>query len=235
MRGAGRGGEKAEEQESADRLTCLGGDETEECEEPEPEYADGHPLGRGDRRVEGCVEERPCDREQQRAREEREQDRRSDGSGVEPEDRAEEDAHASGSVARAVPTGEDREEEDAEAEGPREERADGDVVRASTVSEKAQDDSAENRHDEEPGEGVEAEHGRCERAREGDVAQGVAGEDLRSQDDEVADQAAGDCHEGAGDERVAHELVGQHHATSGANRAVARRRPTAPRLSRTRT
>ena len=61
------------------------------------------------------------------------------------------------------------------------------------------------------------DHRRCERAGEGDVAEGVAGEDLCAEDDEVADQAAGEPDEGARDQRVAHELVREHQAGSGAS------------------
>ena len=57
---------------------------------------------------------------------------------------------------------------------------------------------------------VDAEGGGGERAGEGDVAECVAGEHLGPQDDEVADEPAGESDEAAGEERVAHELVREH-------------------------
>src|SRR5207247_6983509 len=137
---------------------------------------------------------------------------------AEHEDGAEEDAHARGAVLGAALGREDGKEEDAEAERPGEERADDDVVRSGPVAEHAHEDAAEDAGDEEPYEDVQPENGRCERTREGDVTERVAGEHLGAKDDEVAHEAAGDADEAPGDERVAHELVGEHQTASAATR-----------------
>jgi hypothetical protein len=52
----------------------------------------------------------------------------------------------------------------------------------------------------------------------------VAREDLRTQDDEIADETARNADERAREERVAHELVGEHQAAAAAGTPVARRR-----------
>ena len=77
--------------------------------------------------------------------------------------------------------------------------------------------AAEDGREEEPCTDVDSERGRAECARERDVAERVAGEHLRAQHDEPADEAAGDRDEAAGDERVAHELVREHQASTRAS------------------
>ena len=57
---------------------------------------------------------------------------------------------------------------------------------------------------------------RREGSGEGDVAERIAGEDLAAQDDEIADQPAGERDECAGEEGVPHEFMGEHQATSSA-------------------
>src|SRR5207253_941357 len=118
-------------------------------------------------------------------------------------------------------------------ERPGEEGADDDVVGPGAVSEKSHQDAAEDGGREEAGENIEAEDGGGEGAGEGDVAQRVAGEDLCPEDHEVADQAARDADEAAGDERVTHELVREHQAASSARRAAVRRWRSSTRASRT--
>ncbi len=89
--------------------------------------------------------------------------------------------------------------------------------------------SPSNRHPRRDGDrrGEEAEpdvdpgrRGR-EGSGEGDVAERVAGEDLAAQDHEVADQPAGKRDGGAGEEGVAHELVGEHQAGSPTGKVIA--------------
>src|SRR5947199_305596 len=126
---------------SRDGLGCLGRDEAEEREKDEPECAHRYALGRGDSGIEGGEEQRPRDRKQQRAGQNREHDGIPDIGGAEPEDGAEENPDAGGPVAGAVLGGEDRQEKDAETERPGEERADRDVVGAGLVPEDAHDDA----------------------------------------------------------------------------------------------
>ena len=78
------------------------------------------------------------------------------------------------------------------------------------VAERGEEQRERDRRGEEADAQVDAgERGR-EHAGERDVAQRVAGEDLRAQHDEVADGAAGERDRRAGEERVADELVRQH-------------------------
>ncbi len=67
---------------------------------------------------------------------------------------------------------------------------------------------------EQPDPDVDPGGGRGERAGERDVAERVAGEHLRAQHDEVADQPAGERDRGAGQEGVADELLREHQAVA---------------------
>ena len=129
---------------------------------------------------------------------------------AQPEDRAEQDAHPGRPVRGAALRREDREEEGAQPQRPGEQRADRDVVRAGTLAQRADHESAADRRHEHAGQQVEPEDGGAESPGEGDVAERVAREDLRAQDDEVADQPAGEADEGPGEQSVAHELVREH-------------------------
>ena len=79
-----------------------------------------------------------------------------------------------------------------------------------------------DRGGEQPDADVDPGGGGGERAGEGDVAERVAGEHLRAEHDEVADQAARERDRGAGQPGVADELVREHHARrlDGAGAAV---------------
>src|SRR6185436_2310454 len=180
-------------------------------------------------------EEGPCDCQEKRARHQGKSDGGSNVGPTEPEDRAEQDAYARGAVPGTFLGGEDRQKEDAEAQRPGEEGADGHVICVGLVSEQADDDRAEDRRGEDAREDVEPQDGGRQAARKSDVAKSVAGEDLGSEDDEVADQSAGEPDESAGDQRVAHELVREHQAASSASRAVARSLALSTRPARTST
>src|SRR5262249_25674981 len=150
--------------------------------------------------------------------------------GGQSEDRAEEDANAGGAVVGAAVRREDREEEHAEAERPREEGSDRDVVgEAGPVAEQSEQQRAPDRGEEEPrAEAYSGRRGR-ERTGEGDVAERVAGEHLRSEDDDVADEPACERDERPREERVAHELVREHQAAAaGESRRPRRRSSSAP-------
>ena len=129
---------------------------------------------------------------------------------AEPEDRAEENSHGRRPVRGAPARREDREEEHAKSEDPGEDGADRDVICSCPVAELAHPDPGDDRGSEEPDPNVDPERGRRERACEGNVAECVAREDLRTEHEEVADEPAGGADERAGEERVAHELLGEH-------------------------
>ena len=74
----------------------------------------------------------------------------------------------------------------------------------------AQQQRDRDRRGEQPDAGVEPGGRRRQRAGEGDVAEGVAGEHLRPQHHEVAHQAARQRDEAAGQQCVAEELLPEH-------------------------
>jgi len=81
---------------------------------------------------------------------------------------------------------------------------------AGSFAEAAHPHRDEHGRAEEPDPRVDTQRRSAERARERDVAERVAGEDLGAEHEEVPDQAAGDGDEAPRQERVAHELVAQH-------------------------
>ncbi len=233
-RRAARRRQEAEQEERADRLRRLRRDHRQEDEEAEAERPHRHAEAARHLVVDRGEEQRPGDRQQRQAGEDR--DRRGE-AGVgrgEAEDRAEEDADRGGAVGAARAADEDREEERAEAEDPGEDRADHDVVGTGALAEQPHPARHRDRRHEQTEPDVDSRRRGSQGAGEGNVAERIAGEDLAAQDDEVADQPAGKRDRGAGEKGVAHELMGEHQAGSPVGRAIGRRR-TAPRHNRTST
>ena len=86
---AGGRRQEAKEQEGAYGLRRLAGDEPDEPEEAEPDRADGHALGGGDRAVERREQQGPRHRREGDHCHGGEHDRRAHVGGAEPEDRPE--------------------------------------------------------------------------------------------------------------------------------------------------
>ena len=123
-------------------------------------------------------------------------------------------ARADDSAAAAAARVEQVQEQHAEAEDPGEGDADGHVVGTRPLSEPGEQQRHQHGRREQPDALVDAGGGGSQRAGEGDVAERVAGEDLRAQDDEVAEQAARDRDQRAGEQRVAHERQREHQRRS---------------------
>ena len=138
--------------------------------------------------------------------------------GAETEDRSEQGAGSEQAVAAAGSGAEQREEVHAEPEDRGERDPDRDVVGVRAVAERAEQQRDQDRRGEQPDADVDPGGGGGERAGERDVAERVAGEHLRAQDDEVADQPARERDRGAGEPGVADELVREHQAVASAGR-----------------
>ena len=89
---------------------------------------------------------------------------------------------------------------------------DRDVVGVRAVAEQPEHQRDQDRGGEQADADVDPGGGRGERAGERDVAERVAGEHLRAEHDEVADQPARERDRGAGEPSVADELLREHHA-----------------------
>ena len=131
-------------------------------------------------------------------------------AGVEPEDGAEEDGDPGCPVPGAAGRGVEGEEEDAEPEDPGEDVADDHVVGSSVRSEDGHGGTDGDGRREQAEAGVHPSGETGQGAGEGDVAEGVAGEHLAAQHDEVPDQSAGHGDGRARQEGVAHEGVSEH-------------------------
>ena len=112
--------------------------------------------------------------------------------------------------------GEDGQGENAQAEDPGERAADDHVVGWAISPERPEHDGDRDGRYEEAQLGVEPGDQRDERAGECDVPEGVAGEDLASQDQEVADQSGGggdgrSCDQAVTDERLIPHVVQSDH------------------------
>ena len=149
-RGPRRRGQQSQQQQCADRLCGKGGGGADQREEPDAEWSHPHPARRRDGRVEGREQQRPADDNDQADQRCRQQ-RSSNGlPQTEPEDRAEQHAHASGTRLRRMSSRRvDGQRENAEPEHPREDCADHDVVGTAATPEQAQHDSDRDRRAEQ--------------------------------------------------------------------------------------
>ena len=195
---------------AADRLRRLAGRKADEGEEAEAEQAHRHPTRRGDSLVQAGEEQGPGDGEEGDDGPPGDAGRNRRLGAGEAVDRPEQDLDARRPV-RAAPGGRvEGEEEDAEPEDPGEDVADHDVVGETPPTERSHHDTDEDAGDEEADAQVDTEGERCERAREGDVAERVAGEHLPPEHHEVADESGGEGDQGARNERIVHEWVREH-------------------------
>src|SRR5438477_241646 len=135
------------------------------------------------------------------------------GAGEGTQDGTEQDAYPRGSVGPAAARRVDRKEQHAQAEHPGEHAADHDVVGPTGSAEQPHPYGDADR----PAEQTEPQIGSCrqggECAGERDMAEGVSGEDLRTEHDEVPDRSAAGRDPRSGQEGVPHELMthdGEH-------------------------
>ncbi|SOB86156.1 hypothetical protein SAMN06272789_6463 [Streptomyces sp. 1331.2] len=196
--GTGGCGEQAQEQQGADCLGGLGGAGSDQGEETEAERARPHPARGGDGLVEGGEEQWAGDQQGGCADRDGDQDGGGGLSAVQAVDGAEENADARVALGGGAVGGVEGEEEGAEAEDPGEQGADDDVVGPSPPAEQAEQQGDADGRGEQPEPQVVAAGESGHRAGEGDVAEGVAGEGLGTQDEEVADQSGGEGDRGAG-------------------------------------
>src|SRR6266511_2975902 len=210
-RRAGWSGEQAEDEQGTDDLGGFGGGGADQGEEPVPEEPDGYAAGGGDVLVDAGEQQRPGDRQHRGADGQGDQRGQQRAGSRQAEDGTEQDGDAGRSVAGAAAGGGvEGQEEHAEAEDPGEDAADDDVVGAGAAAQPAHTERDQDRDREQPDAGVQPGGQRGEGAGERDVGQGVGGEHLGTQDEEVADHPGGERHGGAGEERVLHERVGEH-------------------------
>src|SRR5919201_4901402 len=205
-----RRGEQAEQEQRPHRLGSLSGNDRQQHQEGDPQGAHANPEAARDPGVDGGEKKRAGERQEGEGARRRDRGGDSSVGCAEAEDRAEQNPHRRGPVRGAGRGGEDREEEDAESQHPRKDRADDDVVGARALAEQPKPDRHQDRRREQADADVDAGGRGRQGAGEGDVAEGVAGEDLAPQNNEVADKAAGERDRGAGQEGVSHELVGEH-------------------------
>ncbi len=237
VRGARGARDQAEEEERADGLGGLGGDDAEQDEEHGADERHRYASSNRDLRVDRREKERPRDHEHCAEDAKGDPGCESGLGGAEAEDRSEERSSSSDPVAAAAAAREDIEEEDPETEDPDEDDSDRDVVGARSFPEGREQQRDENGGGEEADTEIEADRRRGQGTREGDVAEGITGEDLASEHDEVADCAAGERGRRPGEQRVANELLPEHQlvASSSTTRSVCLSRRTADRAPRART
>jgi len=207
MCGRGRGGEQPEEEQRAHRLRGFRRRETDQREESDPQRTHGDPTGGRDSLVEAGEQQRPRDQEHADQDHHADQGRGGCRTGGQTEDGAEQDAHPRRSVGAAAVRRVDRQEQHAQTEHPREHAADHDVVGSPGSAEHAHPHGHGDRRPEQPDPQVDPCREGRERTGEGDVAEGVSGEYLRPEDDEIADGAAPGRDAGSRQERVPHERM----------------------------
>ena len=106
--------------------------------------------------------------------------------------------------------GVEMQEQQAEPERERQHEADGDVALGQALAEQAHADPGGDRHTDQAPERRDAEQDGAGGAREADMGQGVTGEALVAEHEEVADGTADQGDDGRSGEGGAHEVVLKH-------------------------
>ena len=225
--GAGGGGEQAEEQQRADGLGRLGGGAPRRTRNTQPESADRDAARRRRRRgrrwrTAAAGRSRAQPRRSPRAR----SARRAGLGWRRAEDRAEQGAGAEQAVAASGAGAEQREEEDAEAEDPGEDDPDRDVVGARALAEAPSRSATRIVAANRPSRMSTPAAAAASAPVNATWLSASPANTCAAEHDEVADQPARQRDRGAGEERVADELVGEHQARAcdGRERAAQQRR-----------
>ena len=213
--GSRRGGDEAEQEQGAHHLGRLGGGHAGQGQEPEPKRGHGQAPGPGDRLVDGGEQQRPRDQEEHHHGPGADDGRLEGVAAGQAEHRPEEHRHAGRTVGRRPRARVEGEEQHPQAKDPREDGADHHVVGPAPGAEQAHPDGDADGGHEEPEAGVDPEGQGRHGARHRDVGQGVGGEHLRPQYEEVARQARRRRHRRPRKEGVPHEGIRQHVGDAG--------------------